>query len=186
MSILNKVVNNVRIQNRCHTLNEWDELPAEESRVMEKEIAIVMSNDNSRLLGIVVGEGQVYELYNRKEKVLFPGIGAGYTLPNASSTTLAVDLTMGENCKKAYVLFTEPDSHSTKTEITMSDWVVAKGTEFTASGVASYDYANPATHIYVVWIDSNDKYHTYYEYTPTYPEKPTEPPTGSGDDSGIF
>lgn len=88
MSILNKVVNNVRIQNRCHTLNEWDELPAEESRVMEKEIAIVMSNDNSRLLGIVVGEGQVYELYNRKEKVLFPGIGAGYTLPNASSITL--------------------------------------------------------------------------------------------------
>ena len=104
----------------------------------------------------------------------------------ASSTTLAVDLTMGENCKKAYVLFTEPDSHSTKTEITMSDWVVAKGTEFTASGVASYDYANPATHIYVVWVDSNDEYHTYYEYTPTYPEKPTEPPTGSGDDSGIF
>ena len=105
---------------------------------------------------------------------------------HASSTTLAVDLTMGENCKKAYVLFTEPDSHSTKTEITMSNWVVAKGTEFTASGVASYDYADPTTHIYVVWVDSNDKYHTYYEYTPTYPEKPTEPPTGSGDDSGIF
>ena len=93
---------------------------------------------------------------------------------------------MGENCKKAYVLFTEPDSHSTKTEITMSDWVVAKGTEFTASGVASYDYANPATHIYVVWVDSNDEYHTYYEYAPTYPPMPTEPPTGSGDDSGIF
>ncbi len=105
---------------------------------------------------------------------------------HASSTTLAVDLTMGENCKKAYVLFTEPDSHSTKTEITMSDWVVAKGTEFTASGVASYDYANPATHIYVVWVDSNDEYHTYYEYAPTYPPMPTEPPTGSGDDSGIF
>lgn len=56
----------------------------------------------------------------------------------------------------------------------------------TPSGVASYDYANPATHIYVVWVDSNDEYHTYYEYAPTYPPMPTEPPTGSGDDSGIF
>lgn len=104
----------------------------------------------------------------------------------ASSTTLEVDVTLGENCKKAYVLFDEPSYHSDKTELSMSDWVVAKGIELTASGKASEDYANNSTHIYVVWVDSNDKYHTYYEYTPTYPEKPTEPPTDSDSDSGIF
>lgn len=88
MAINKNKIENVRIQNRCHTLNEWDNLPIDEAKVMEKEIAIVMSNDNTKLLGIVVGEGQVYELYNEQQKVLFPGIGAGYVLPNASSTIL--------------------------------------------------------------------------------------------------
>ena len=88
MAINKNKIENVRIQNRCHTLNEWDNLPAEEANVMDKEIAIVMSNDNTTLLGIVVGEGQVYELYNKRQKVLFPGIGAGYVLPEASTSTL--------------------------------------------------------------------------------------------------
>ena len=70
MAINKNKIENVRIQNRCHTLNEWDNLPAEEANVMDKEIAIVMSNDNTTLLGIVVGEGQVYELYNKRQKVL--------------------------------------------------------------------------------------------------------------------
>ncbi|MGN0191250.1 MAG: hypothetical protein ACI39U_06305, partial [Candidatus Cryptobacteroides sp.] len=89
-----------------------------------------------------------------------------------------------ENCKKAYVYFY--DSAGTYTEVTLSDKIVADvdagaGTTFygsliTESGKVKFSYANPDTHIYVVWVDSNDQYHTYYEYTPTYPEKPDYTP----------
>ncbi|MCI6493536.1 MAG: hypothetical protein MSA02_06890, partial [Bacteroidales bacterium] len=94
----------------------------------------------------------------------------------SQSTDLTVDLTMPAECKKAYVLVDQPEYHTTKTELQMSDWVVANGTVYTESGKVSNEYVNESTHIYIVWVDSNDKHHTFYEYAPTFPEKPTDVP----------
>ncbi|MGN1221125.1 MAG: hypothetical protein ACI4TU_09305, partial [Candidatus Cryptobacteroides sp.] len=92
------------------------------------------------------------------------------------STDLTVDMTMPAECKKAYVLVDQPEYHTTKSELQMSDWVVANGTVYTESGKVSNEYVNESTHIYIVWVDSNDKHHTFYEYVPTFPEQPTGKP----------
>lgn len=92
------------------------------------------------------------------------------------STDLTVDLTMPAECKKVYVLVDQPEYHTTKSELQMSDWVVANGTVYTESGKVSNEYVNESTHIYIVWVDSNDKHHTFYEYVPTFPEQPTGKP----------
>lgn len=99
----------------------------------------------------------------------------------AQSTTLDVDLTVPAECKKVYCLVDYAEYHTAKTELSMSDWVVAKGVLYTESTHIQVESANESTCIWLVWVDSNDKYHTYELYTPTFPDKPTEPPTTKGE-----
>ncbi|MGM9735342.1 MAG: PL29 family lyase N-terminal domain-containing protein [Candidatus Cryptobacteroides sp.] len=94
----------------------------------------------------------------------------------SQNTTLDVDLTLPADCKKVYCLIDQPEYHNAKTELSMSDWVVANGKEYTESSHIQEEYANETTSIWLVWVDSNDKYHTFDLYTPTFPEKPTEAP----------
>lgn len=91
----------------------------------------------------------------------------------AQSTTLDVDLTVPAECTKVYCLVDYADYHTAKTELSMSDWVVAKGVLYTESTHIQVESANETTCIWLVWVDSNEKYHTYELYTPTFPDKPT-------------
>lgn len=92
----------------------------------------------------------------------------------AQSTTLDVDLTVPAECKKVYCLVDYAEYHTAKTELSMSDWVVAKGVLYTESTHIQVESANETTCIWLVWVDSNDKYHTYELYTPKFPAKPAE------------
>lgn len=92
-----KTLNNIRIQQWGNTLNSWDNTSTNPALY---ELALVQSNvEPTKTIGLVIGNGEdsVVSLYNTAidletsdsaKNVFFPGIGAGYVLPTASSTQI--------------------------------------------------------------------------------------------------
>lgn len=91
-----------------------------------------------------------------------------------SFAELTVDITMPENCKKAYVWACDPENLLSDTELSISDKTVVYGIQCESSKSVYIERVMQVSHIYIVWIDSEDKYHSYDEYIPTFPEQPTE------------
>ena len=90
-----------------------------------------------------------------------------------STTSLDVTVTLPAECKKAYLWSRDPAYLTSSTEISISDQAVAYGILVEESRVVRIsDYMNSSTHIYFVWVDNNDQYHTYDEYIPTFPQSP--------------
>lgn len=97
------------------------------------------------------------------------------------SEDLTIDISIPAECKVAYVLNSEPSYYSTDSEISASDKMVFdyKTVKITESGNYLFESVNNESQIYVVWVDDQDRYHTYDYCTITWPEMPTEAPSES-------
>lgn len=102
-----------------------------------------------------------------------------YGMPQFTSTikgtpprsyTLTLDVEMPAGCKK-YWLFKGDDEYFTGDEYTDSDKLVTHQYEGVTVHETSekglvYEFMNPASRIYTVWLDDKGEYHAIYEYNP--------------------
>ena len=88
----------------------------------------------------------------------------------AASYTLTLDVEMPAECKK-YWLFKGDYEYFTGDEWTDSDMLVTQQYmdvtvhETSVKGLV-YEFMNPASRIYTVWLDDKGDYHAIYEYNP--------------------
>lgn len=80
-----KLINDVTIQLRIDTHNNWNNSII----LLEGEVGHILSDEDQSIQATVVGDGKtsIIELLDN-DKAFFPGKGAGYELPQASSSTL--------------------------------------------------------------------------------------------------
>ena len=94
----------------------------------------------------------------------------GSKLGSGVSYTLTLDVDMPAECVK-YWLFKGDSEYFTGEVYTDSDKLVTEalyGTtvhDSSETGIV-YQYMNPASRIYMVWLDDKDHYHAIYEYNP--------------------
>lgn len=92
-----------------------------------------------------------------------------------SFANITLTLTIPEECRSVYVWATDPEYLASDTEVTISDKTIVNGTLFDSSGNVRFDNITYATTIYMVWIDIDGNYHSYYDYFPqSYPPMPAD------------
>ncbi|MGN1221328.1 MAG: PL29 family lyase N-terminal domain-containing protein [Candidatus Cryptobacteroides sp.] len=92
-----------------------------------------------------------------------------------SFANITLSLTMPAECRSVYVWATDPEYLASDTEVTISDKTVVNGILCESSRSVRFENITYATTIYMVWIDIDGNYHSYYDYFPqSYPPMPAD------------
>lgn len=92
-----------------------------------------------------------------------------------NSASCEIEITLPAECKKAYVMSSDPEYLSGMSWKAITDKVITAPAGYSAascteSTTLSFNYINASTRFYVVWETEGEKYHEHFIYDPKFPE----------------